>query len=295
MSFYSGVSDFNSASPYGAFWQIGSTSDPEHIVVCATNGFTFVSNLQSLLSSVPSGSTYDGSTVSGSMVRVDGRLGATTAKALWLAARNAGADAATLAQIQREAHGRGSVGMTQILKTAIQLMNAPPSLSLTVRLPEGASLIPPVWGTMPPIPTGWDFGAPAGMDMVHCTEPYSRDGAGYYVLMPGETADPSAPPAPPPPSPEVPPPPPAPEHGGPPIPPAPSPATEDVPLPPGRSPMAVVQEGISWGPVLIIGGLIFAAVLFAGEFRPKSTVVQHAVIPERGPKVNRKRSAPGGR
>lgn len=261
MSFYIGVSNFDSAAPYDAFWQTGDDSDHDHITVCATNGYTFLTTGQGVLVSTPSGRTWDGSTVSGTGLAIDGRYGMRTAKVLWLAAKNAGATEAELAQIQREANDRGAQGFTQTIKTLIQLITH--NFSTVVRLPDGGALVPFPWATVPVIPQGWDLGPPSRgdgivMDAIHCTQPYLPDGPD--APAPGE-------PPPPAPVPVVPPPPPAPSQGGPAIPPAPSPAEENVAVAPGRSPMSVVQSGVSWGPIAIAAGLIVATVLIVRNLR----------------------------
>lgn len=240
MSFFSGISDFNSSGPYDAFWQKGSWDDPDHITVCGTSGRPFVTTLQGLLTRTPSGVTYDGSTVSGTMVVADGRFGPMTAKVLWLAAKNAGAGADTLAQMQREAVARDLNGRylltLAIIMVDSQLSGVPfgPSTSSHIRLPAGSGLIPPRWGIEAPRPT--DVAVP-----FVCSQPY----------LPEAVAEAT----PPPPSPEVPPPPPPPEAGGPPIPPAPP---GPVDLPAGVYVRPVVQEGITIGPILVAAGVIVA-------------------------------------
>lgn len=264
MSFYSGVSNFNSANPYDAFWESGSLlySDSDHLTVCATNGYTFVSFVQGFLHALPGGETWDGSRITGSMVDVDFRFGMKTAKALWVWAKGQGANEDVLAQIQREAVGRGSVGLTQIITTSIQLLTG--NFSSIVHLPDGEELIPFPWGTVPPVPAGWDLGPPSGVEGYLCTQPYLPDGP--------DAPQPGDPPVPPP-SPPVPPPPPAPSRGGSAIPPTPPEAIENVPLAPGRSAMRVTQEGISWEPILLVGGLLGAAILFAMQYRAKAAEV----------------------
>lgn len=244
MSFFSGISDFNSSGPYAAFWQKGPEDDLEHITVCATSGRPFVTTLQGLLTRTPSGQTYDGSTVDGTMVVADGRFGPMTAKVLWLAAHNAGAGPEALAQMHREAVARDLNGR-YLLTIAIMLVDSQlsgvpfgPSTSAHIRLPAGSALIPPRWGIEAPRPT-------SDMPML-CTQPYLPDAPENLPDAPPGTA-------PPPPSPEVPPPPPTPEAGGPPIPPAPP---GPVDLPPGVIVRPVVQEGITIGPILVAAGVL---------------------------------------
>jgi hypothetical protein len=274
MSFFSGVSNFRSRGPYDAFWQHGSIDDPDHFVTCATNGRTFVTVLQSALRTVPSGQTYDGRTVDGSMVQVDGRFGPITAKVLYLAAKNAGTDVDTLAQIQREgvARGSGSTGMTYLLTAGIKhiLATTRPGETIgEIHLPEGAQLIPPQWGIASPKPVGWENGPPAGLTGFHCTLPYSRSGEGYRLPIPGETPGTTPPPpgpgetpeSAPPPAPTVPTPPPAPERGGPPIGTSP-PGPED--LPPGVTVRPVEEVGgVSW-PVIGVGVAAVVVVSLLG-------------------------------
>ncbi len=260
MSFFSGVSNFLSNEPYDVFWQIG-TNDPNRFIVCATNWYTLASMLQLSLRSVPSGQTYGGATVSGAMVTVDRRFGPMTAKVLYLAAKNAGADAATLAQMQREATLRGSGGMTTLLIESIrQIVRTSPSAPVSVtaadvRLP--ANVIPPRWGIASPAPTGWRNGAPTGMSPLRCTALVRvGDAWGLAGEDPAEPTTPAPAPAPPPP-----PPPPAPEHGGPPIPPAP-PGPED--LPPGVTVRPVEEVGgVSWG-VIGVGVATVVALSWLG-------------------------------
>lgn len=239
MSFYSGISDFNSRDPYSAFWQTGSWSDPDHIVVCGTNGWMFMGLLQPLLRSVPEGQTYDGTTVSGAMIQVDRRFGPITAKVLWLAAKNAGAGPATLAQMQREAVARDlsgryllTAGILLVVSAANRTPFVIPEGDVGIRLPAGNGLIPPRWGIEPPRPVGWVSGPPEGMPAINCTQPY----------LPEAVIPDNPPPAP---SPGVPPPPPPPEQGGPPI---PVPPPGPIDLPPGVTVRPVVEPGgVSWG------------------------------------------------
>ena len=247
MSFFSGISDFNSSGPYAAFWQKGSWDDPDHITVCATSGRPFVTTLQGLLTRTPSGVTYDGSTVNGTMVNADGRFGPMTAKVLWLAASLAGAGPEALAQMKREAIARDLSGR-YLLTIAIMLVDSQltgvpfgPSTSSHIRLPAGSGLIPPLWGIEAPRPT--NVAVP-----IVCSQPY----------LPEAVAEAT----PPPPSPEVPPPPPTPEAGGPPIPTAPP---GPVDLPPGVYVRPVVQEGITIGPILVAAGVLVAIVWGASE------------------------------
>lgn len=273
MSFFSGVSNFQSANPYDAYFEIAKPETPERVSVCATNGRTFVELLQNTLRTTPSGATYDGRTVSGSMVTVDGRPGTMTAKVLWLRMKNLGADEDTLAQIQRESVARGSQGMTAWLKAAIQVVGASlhpgEPLNQDIRLPisdplnPGASLLPPQWGIEAPRPTGWtrSGGAPEGQSTVHCTTLF-RDGESWSIfngdheLAPEEPnpassdSTPASPPHPP-----LPPPPPSPERGGPPIPPAPP---GDPELPPGITVRPVVEGGgVPWATI----GVVAAGVI----------------------------------
>jgi len=246
MSFFSGISNFDSSGPYDAFWQKGSWDDPDHITVCATSGRPFVTTLQGLLARTPSGQTYDDSTVDGTMVVADGRFGPMTAKVEWLAAKNAGAGPDALAQMQREAVAR-DLSDRFLLTVAIILieaqMNGTPIVLLNhhIRLPAGNGLIPPRWGIEAPRPTS------VAVPIV-CTQPYLPDAVAEAT--------------PPPPSPEVPPPPPPPEAGGPPIPPAPP---GPIDLPPGVRVRPAVQEGITIGPILVAVGVLGVIAWGASE------------------------------
>lgn len=145
----SGPPNFNSAAPRSAYWR---ALDGEQTWLIETNGRGFVQALQAQLASAPSAQSYDGHTVDGSMVRVDGRWGPTTTRVLWTELRSAGADPGLLAAVSLA--GRNRTITFPALVAAVWWLTwtgstGAPGVALgSLRLPSGTVL--PPWSALPP-------------------------------------------------------------------------------------------------------------------------------------------------
>ena len=155
-------SDFATSSSNAAWFgaRVGG-----HDMVCSGGGGAFVRQLQQVLRGLSAGPTFDGSTVHGSDVTVDGKWGPVTQRALWRLLSMIGVDAGVLAAVAQDGGWRGS---TSVLATP-QLSSSSLRAGVWVaarREPGGgpttlddvilpADVIPPVWRVASRATGGW--------------------------------------------------------------------------------------------------------------------------------------------
>lgn len=154
---YPAASDFRIAGPH-AWWLVLKNGVRR---VCQMSGYSFVRILQSELRDRvrPGSETYEGGTVAGTEVVVDGRIGVNTLRALWAAARLLGASPEGLDVIRDEALASHTSGRTimgkNVMLMAIWVLarlgifaGVPEEISTAdISLPDDAVL--PYWGTAP--------------------------------------------------------------------------------------------------------------------------------------------------
>lgn len=250
---YPARSNFSSAEPGSAWWIVNASNGR---IVCRTEGFIFIVTLQRrLVATTPArASGYDGTRVSPADISVDGNWGPMTQRALYASLRARGASQLLLDSVRDDGNARRI--STRSLAAAIWLMhrdaigdaagNAP-----TSTLALSSDVIPPLWGSVPPIPTD-------GAGAILCTTASDSTPAGPTVPIP------EGPPA----APEV-------------IPP-PSQAGPLVPVPPGQEPAPPAPAAGSVSPVFLatalgslalVGGMIWVLTRDAGPKRSPALAV----------------------
>ena len=189
---YPAAANFMSAEPQSAWW---ITVKPDGTrVLTSTTGNVLLQSLQELLRArVPANAeTFDGQRVSGSDVRVDGRLGPITMKALWAAISALGRDRQFLDNVRNDAvagHGASQMSMYAMIWTIASYLNP-------ASVPSGTSFEMP----NDSVRLAWNVQVPAGPLVGPTTRVLwqpSDEGPGYgttdWVKPPSEGGGPDYP------------------------------------------------------------------------------------------------------